>query len=68
MGGRVTSYYLLLRYRDGEIGSNDRLLNSDSDATMWASYVRDAEDGVVMWQLYALGGSAPRLVTQGDTR
>ena len=64
----MTSYYLLLRYRDGEIGANDRILNNDSDATMWASYVRDAEGGVVMWQLYALGGSAPRLVTQGGAR
>lgn len=63
----MTSYYLLLRFRDGEIGAGDRLLNNDDDAQTWASFVRDSERDVVMWQLYALGGEKPRLVTEGVT-
>ena len=64
----MNSYYLLMRCVDGEIASDDRLLNNDSDATLWASYVREGIGSVREWQLYAIGGTQPRLVTQGDSR
>lgn len=64
----MTSYYLLVRYFDDVVSSADKYLNNDHDATAWAHMVRDNAEGIVAWQLYALGGTNPRLITQGEPR